>query len=99
MQNADSVVAVDQQSNIANVDSTTTYEPGIPADDDNKMLHQGPPEPKFVKTIKKIEYELHCTQHNPVRSFFWSGPLRMTNQCFQGRYCRETCEQSRSCTN
>ena len=26
-------------------------------------------EPKVIKTIKKIEYEVLCAQHNPVRNF------------------------------
>lgn len=27
----------------------------------------GPPSTSFFKTIKKLEYELLCNQHNPVR--------------------------------
>lgn len=46
-----------------------------PIDDDDSQDYQepaeavtvGPPSTTFFKTIKKLEYELLCNQHNPVR--------------------------------
>ena len=37
------------------------------------------PQPNVVKTIKKIEYELLCTQHNPVRPSIHPLPPSSTN--------------------
>lgn len=45
-------------------------QPPVEAVDVVGLSKQSTPQPNVVKTIKKIEYELLCPQHNPVRSSY-----------------------------